>query len=332
MTPRRVHEDSLRPDSLFLQRLLWAVGISLAFHALCFGGYELGKKFNVWNAFHLPAWVQKSRLLMSVLEEQKKQQEQQREIPLVFVDVNPQLATPEPPKDAKFYSNKNSQAANPDADKEADDPKITGKQTDIIKAEDVDRSKFDRLQPNFQKAPQEQQPEQARPRTPQPVGDLAMAKPETELRKDTGTADQARPRTIKEAMMRQNRNQRAGEKIKQDGGVKRRLEFTSLDAKATPFGNYDAAFIEAVESRWFSLLDAMSYDGYRRGRVVVKFHLNYDGRITDMEIVENSVGDTLGLLCQKAVMDPAPFDKWPMDLRRLVAKDYREIQFAFYYN
>lgn len=320
----------MRPDRLDTSRLLWAIVLSLVFHVLCFGGYKLGKKFDLWEKLRLPAWTQKSKVMASVLEEQKRLQQQ--EPPLMFVDVNPSLATPEPPKDAKFYSNKNSQAANPESDQEQDIPKITGKQTDIVKAEDVNRSKFDRLQPTIPRAEKEEQPEQAKPKTAQPAGDLALAKPEAQSRKDTGTAERARPRTIKEAMMRQNRNQLAGQKMKQEGGAKRRLEFTSLDAKATPFGDYDAAFIQAVEQRWFDRLDQLSFDGYQRGRVVLRFHLNHDGTITHMEVVDSSVGVTLTLVCQQAVTDPAPFDKWPRELRLMVEKDYREIQFAFYYN
>ena len=119
--------------------------------------------------------------------------------------------------------------------------------------------------------------------------------------------------------------------MKQEGGTSG-FQLEALNAKATPFGVYDRAFIEAVESRWLSLLDSMSYDGYRRGRVVLQFHLTHDGRITDMKVLENTVGETLGLLCQKAVLDPAPFDRWPREMRLLVDKDYRDIQFAFYYN
>jgi len=40
----------------------------------------------------------------------------------------------------------------------------------------------------------------------------------------------------------------------------------------------------------------------------------------------------LCLLCQQAIQDPSPFDKWPSDLRRLVGADYREVRFTFYYN
>jgi hypothetical protein len=253
-------------------------------------------------------------------------------VPLVFVDVNPQLATAEPPRDAKFYSNRNSQAANPEIDFEADVPRISGEQTDIVKAEDVDRTPLDRLQPNFPRADREQPAELPKPSTPQAPGDLAMAKPELQLRESSGTSERARPRTIAEALRLQNRNQLAGRAMKQEGGVNRRVEFTALDAKATPFGDYDAAFIEAVENRWYNLLDNVSYDGYRRGRVVLRFHLNHDGRITDLEVVENSVGPTLGLLCEKAVRDPAPFERWPREMRMMMDKDYRDIQFAFYYN
>ena len=90
--------------------------------------------------------------------------------------------------------------------------------------------------------------------------------------------------------MRQNRTQLVGEKMKQDGGVRQRLEMSSLDAKATPFGRYDAELIEAIQSRWYDLLDQVSYNNYRSGRVVVQFRLNYDGRITDMRIGETTVG------------------------------------------
>ncbi|HLP78978.1 MAG TPA: hypothetical protein VK327_18920, partial [Candidatus Paceibacterota bacterium] len=216
-------------------------------------------------------------------------------------------------------------------DQESEVPKITGKQTDIVKAEDVSRAKLDRLQPTVRQAEKEQQPEVARPAVQQPQGDMAIAKPETESRKTEGTVEHARPRTIREAMARLNRNQLAGEKMKQAGGVKRRAEFTSLDAKATSFGDYDAAFIDAVENRWFSLLENNPNANYRNGRVVLRFRLNYDGRITDMQVVENTVGDTLGLFCRKAIEDPAPFEKWPREMRLMLEKDYREIQFAFYY-
>ncbi len=330
MTPGRVQEDSLRVGRLEMRRLAWALALSLALHLSGFGTYELGRHSSLWQKFHLPAWLQKVMLVMAPKE--PKTPPPDLEPPLMFVDVNPQVAVAQAPKNAKFYSDKNSQAANPDADKDTGIPKITGKQTDIVKAEDVSRSPFDKLQPAVPQAERDQPPQRAKPTTPTPPGDLAMAKPDVNLRKDTGTAEQSRPRTIREALLRQNRNQLAGEKMKQDGGVNRSHIEASFDVKATAFGAYDAAFIQAVEQRWFDLLDNMSYNGYRRGKVLVQFHLNYNGSISDLKVVEENVGLELSLMCQKAISDPAPYDKWPREMRLMVDKDYREIQFAFYYN
>jgi hypothetical protein len=329
MTPSRVHEGSLRLDQVELSRLAWAFGISLAIHLFCFGTYELGKKLNVWQAMHLPAWLQRARILASAPREKAKPPVPQ-EAPLVFIDVTPAAARAVAPKNARFYSNKNSEAANPNADKDTDIPQITGNQTEMAKTEDVHRSQFDKLQPAF--SARDQAAEQSKPASPTPPGDLVMAKPDARLRPDTGTAEESRPRTIKEAMLRQHRNQLVGERMKQEGGVSRVHLDPGFDVKATPFGQYDAEFIEAVQSRWYDLLDNMSYDGYRRGKVVVEFRLNYNGYITDMKVLDENVGLSLSLMCQKAVSDPAPYDKWPREMRLMVDKDYRDITFTFYYN
>ena len=119
--------------------------------------------------------------------------------------------------------------------------------------------------------------------------------------------------------------------MKQEGGVKRRPEMASLDTKATPFGEYDAALVEAISQRWFALLDERDYASDSRGKVVLQFRLHYDGRVTDMNVAENTAGEVLGLICQKAVLDPAPFAAWPSDMRRTLG-DIRNIQFTFYYN
>ncbi len=331
MIDDRVQEPSLRLGQPEISRLAWALGISLALHLGGYGGYWLGKKFNVWQNLHWPAWVQRAKNLVAAPKPPAPPPVAQ-EIPLMFVDVNPAQATPEAPKNAKFYAAKNSQAANPDPTADAEVPQINGKQADVLKTEDTKRAKFDQLQPDFAALAKERAAAQAKPKTTQAPGDMVMAKPDVTLRQDDGFTEHSRPRTIKEALMRQNRTQLVGEKMKQNGGVNRRLEMASLDAKATPFGSYDAALIEAIQSRWYDLLDGISYNNYRSGRVVVQFRLNYDGRITDLRIAETTVGDTLAVLCQKAIFDPAPYEKWPQEMRQMADKDYRDISFTFYYN
>jgi hypothetical protein len=333
MIANRARDFSLRPDRFDLTRLVWALALSVALHLLLWGGYAVGKKFNLWERLPLPAWFQKLTQPVARAKSETKPP-LDREPPLIFVDVSSAQATSEAPKDAPFYSDKNSQAANPEPELDTNVPKITGTQPDVPKTEDVERNKFDRLMPDPVPPAPEPEPEPvqvARANPAPPPGDLTLAKPELNPRPDTSTPARPRPRTIREAMARQP-EQLPGRKLQQEGGVRRQQLVPSFDAKATPFGAYDRAFIDAVSSRWYDLLDNMSYDGYRRGKVVLQFNLNYDGRITEMNVMENTVTEMLSLLCQKAVLDPAPFDKWPREMRLMVGSDHRRITFTFYYH
>lgn len=381
---------SLRVEQAEVSRLAWAFAISLAIHLLLYGCYYTGNKYHLWQHLHLPTWLHPPKLLTQLIVPRKPAPPppQRQEIPLVFVNVSPAQATAEAPKDAKFYSDKNSRAANPDADKITETPKIDGKHPEIVKTEDVERPKFTPLQPSpppqppkETKPPPPKPPKETKPPPPQPPkekqpppveapkqtqkepkpkpadtpGDLTLAKPSPTPRKTEGDAKEAkpvksdqsdksdrktegnakeakpeRPRTLKEALARQQQNQLPGEKMKQDGGVSRRHEMASLDTKATPFGAYDSALVEAISQRWFTLLDQRDYASDSRGKVVLQFNLHYDGRVTEMDMAENTAGEVLGLVCQKAVLDPAPFAAWPSDMRRTLG-DVRHIRFTFYY-
>lgn len=305
----------------------------MAVHLLLFAGYSVGKKYHVWEKLHLPSWVHPPKLLTDLMKKPEPLQPKLPDRPpLVFVDVSPAQASTEAPKNAPFYSDKNSRAANPDANKESNVPKITGKQKQVAKTEDVPREKFVPLQPaRPSPQPQPEQPEVKAQKTQAP-GDLALGKPAPKPQNDSGDAPHARPRTIQEAKARQQSQNRApGEKMQQEGGVHRRFDISSFDAKATPFGAYDASLVDLIRERWYNLLDARDYTSDDRGRVVVQFHLHYDGRITDVAVAESTVNEVLSLICQKAIQDPSPFPAWPSDMRRL-AGDVRSIQFTFYYN
>jgi hypothetical protein len=355
MAIARMSRGSLRTEQAEVSRLAWAFAISLAFHLLVFGGYKTGEKHHLWQHLHLPAWVHAPKFLTELLKPKLNPPPLRRqEVPLMFVNVNPAVATPEPPKDAKYYSDKNSRAANPTADKITDTPKIDGKHPEVVKTEDVPRVKFTPLQPT----PPPQPPKETKPPPPEPpketkpppleppktevaeakpnpayTPDLTLATPSPTPRPTEGDANEVepdRPRTYREAMARQQQNQLPGEKMLQDGGVSRRHELASLDTKATLFGAYDAALVDAIASRWYTLLDERDYASDSRGKVVLQFRLHYDGRVTEMNMTENTAGTVLGLLCQKAVLDPAPFAAWPSDMRRTLG-DTRNIQFTFYY-
>lgn len=312
-----------------MTRLAWALAISLTAHLVGYGGYEVAKQFDLVRYVHWPRWLQPQCALAAINPPPQIQPPQ--EPPLMFVNVNPAVATAEPPKEAKFYSDKNAEAANPNMDKDTGVPKISGKQTEMVKAEDTDRVKYEPLQPDFARL-QRERAEAEKARSAKPPGDLVMAKPEVNLRQEDGYTEHSRPRTIAEALRRQNRSQLIGKQMKQDGGVDRNKIVPSFDTRATPYGSYDAALIEAVQARWYDLLDQISYNNYRSGRVVIQFRLHYDGQVTDVRVGESTVGDMLALLCQKAIVDPAPYDRWPTEMRHVMDKDYRDISFTFFYN
>jgi outer membrane biosynthesis protein TonB len=356
MAIARMSRGSLRTEQAEVSRLAWAFAISLAFHLLVYGTYHTGKKYHLWQNLHLPTWVHAPKFLTELIKPKFNPPPLRRqEVPLVFVNVSPAQATPEPPKDAKYYSDKNSLAANPEPDKITDTPKIDGKHPEIVKTEDAPRQKFTPLQPSPPpEPPKETQPPPPQPpkeTTPPPLeppkvaqaeakpkpaytpGDLTLAKPSPTPSPTVGDANQPkpqRPRTVNQALAQLQQSQLPGEKMKQDGGVNRRHELASLDTRATPFGAYDAALVRAISDRWYTLLDERDYASDSRGKVVLQFRLHYDGRVTDVNMAENTAGQVLGLLCQKAVQDPAPFAAWPSDMRRTLG-DIRNIQFTFYY-
>jgi hypothetical protein len=118
--------------------------------------------------------------------------------------------------------------------------------------------------------------------------------------------------------------------MKQEGGVRRHLDITSLDAKGTEFGVYDNYLVGVIANSWYSLLDERQYASDYQGKVVIQFRLHYDGTVSDLSVSENTAGTLPGLICETAVDKPRPFQKFPADMRRVVG-DVRYIQFTFYY-
>ena len=296
-----------------------AFAISLVLHAGLFGGWKLGKNLGWWD--HQATWLLKITEKLKpkrMAQLQPPPQMEMREVPLMFMEVDPTVAVVEVPKDAKFYGAQNALAANPDPlDKQT--PKVDGKQTKITRTEDIPKP-FP-LQPSL--PPKEKPAEQSKPKA-EPPGDLAKI----ELKGDKAPAAKEKPRTLVAA--RAQKNILAGEKVKEDGGAKAHGK-VAFNVKATPFGAYDAAFIAAVQQRWYDLLDSSQFT-QQSGKVVLEFRLMYDGRITDMKCNGSSVGDLLELLCRRAITDPAPYAKWPDDMKRMIGNNYREVTFTFYYN
>ena len=308
--------DSLRLNRFENERLILALTISLAAHLLAWGGYEIGREFNFWQRLNLAHRAAKMIPPPVQIAEE----------PVTFVTVD-QPST-EAPQKAKYFSDKNSKAANPDARRNSDVPQINGRQTDVPTIEDAPRMQVAKVQPS----PPAQQANASQPQQQAPAiqpGDLTLvAKVKNLLAKPQTLQQPERPRTIKEALAQQN--QTPGVPMKQDGGVREHASVPKNNVKLTGFGEYDEKLVAAITQRWWNLLDSQQFALDRTGKVVLHFRLNYDGTISDMKVVENDVGELLGYVCQKAVTDPAPFEKWPSEMRFKLG-DSSDIQFTFYY-
>ena len=326
-----------------------AFAFSLLFHFLALGTLELGHQLGWWEKSVFQTLTAQDVANLKVnLPQQQQPAANTPDIPLVFVEVDPQQASQEPPKDSKYYSAHNSVAANPDISEEKNTPKIDGKQNEVVKTIDKPRTRPEPLIPS---APLEPDPQfnettaetQPRPESKPPVktGDTDTGKPQ----KDAITAVEPtlapatepqpparrRPRRLGDVAQQEAKTGLAGEKKKQDGGTKRFAIESSLDVRATPFGAYDNAIIAAIQQRWWDLLDQRNFSRSEMGSVVLEFKLHSNGRVSGMTVVDSSVNELLALFCQRAVLDPAPYAPWPSDMRRLIGSDIREVRFTFHY-
>lgn len=334
-------DDSEDTYTWLRQRLLLALVASLVIHALLYTGWRVGKAYGLWD--HQATWLLHWKKKIPKIPQARARppapapRVENKEIPLSFVEVTPEVAVTEPPKEAKFYGALNAVASNPDPKIEAPVPKADGTQNKIPRMADVPKQEAFPLQPTVPK-PAEPKPEEmkAAPPKSEPPGDLAKVKtpdpPAPAPVKAEPAPEKAvmqtppRPRTLEEARRQQGLT---GERLRQEGGSQHRGKL-SFDVKSTPFGSYDAAFIAAVQNAWYRVLDSGGYV-HRSGKVVIQFRLTFEGRILDMKVQENEVGEILGLLCQRAIMDPAPFAPWPRDMRRTMGNE-RVVTFTFYYD
>ena len=181
-----------------------AVVLSLFIHLGIYGGWQLGKQLG-W-LHHTPVWLTNlTRKLAAPAKARQPQAIQERSIPMTFVEVDPETVTPEAPENAKYYSSKNSKAANPDPkDKQA--VKVEGKQEQVVRLMDNEKPKPFPLQPSAPKQPKPEEPVEPKPKNDTP-GDLALVrprdpKPPSDGQVDTGsgqTPPRERPRTLSEA-------------------------------------------------------------------------------------------------------------------------------------
>jgi hypothetical protein len=291
---------SLRFNRFDIERMSFVLAFSLAAHLVAYGGYEVGRTYHL-----LPAWHLFGKKPQPVPVAQNPEQ------PVEFAMV--QNPSSEAPKNAKYYGAQNSVASD-NSQKNLNQPELNGKQTDVPDLDTARKEDFNQLHPQ-QPSPKMDSSQAVEP------GDLILDNPKLEQ-------PQTRPRNLQQAMAQKHL---PGFQMKQNGGVPRFELVPSVDVKASMFGVYDEAFVEAVRQRWYDLLGNQNFALDRTGKVVVQFHLNYDGSISDMTILQNNVGELLGTVCEDAIHDPAPYAQWSEEMRHQIGQTYRKVTFTFFY-
>jgi hypothetical protein len=349
--------------------LAFAFGISVVLHLILFVAFELAGRLGLFAESALNQAVAAS---LAEQEEQSQPIEFEFQLepevmPTLFVDADPEQASEEKPEETPFYAVVDAMAGDDSPEDSLDQPEIDGTQDKVLKTMDTpfpqagivsvpeevespteelldEVAAAEMLNPSISDQPVEdtegnddqQVDEGESEKAPE---ELAMLRPsvpaiETIEFRDSKIVEpkppgRKRPRTLAE--VRQQKGL-VGEKMKQEGGAKRFRMQSTPDLLATPFGDYDSRVIQAIQQRWFDILGSMPTARNARGRVVLKFNMRSDGSVVGLEVIEDSVGVIQSLVCQKAVSEPAPYGRWPDDMRRMIGNDSREVRFSFFYN
>jgi hypothetical protein len=319
--------------------LLRALIVSVLLHLLVVSIWREGRAQGWWRNLTMPHWMQLISKTVLPTTPKKLAADLPSQSQLTFVEVDPALATPAPPKKPMFQGAKNTLAANREIKVPSERPNIEGLQEKYLKTTENAKPKPQPVAPAPPPAPSVPQTtvRQNAPKQSFTPGDMALARPtdkQHDGKNDAEDGDQTqpqptpqpRPRTIAEALARSGN---PGHLTRQLGGVNHISPEGSLDVKGTPAGDYMDRMRDVVQDRWWKLLESQSADV--TGKVVLHFRSHPDGRITDMKMVVNEVTDLEETTCERAVMDPSPYEKWTREMRMSLPSDYYDITFTFYY-
>jgi len=297
-------------------------------------------------------------------KERQVQREKKTEAARTFMETDASQVTGAKPKDAKYYSDKSTVAANPKnpTGKEGDTPYLQGTETHAPSSIDVPTpsgvpqplivqrgspgvaATAGNPAPPAPKVAQKTPPQSKVAEYPKEVAatglKLVEEKPVAMASKPAEQVEPMSGRAVPEAGVA------AAPAIMTEPGVpgreivarKAHLNATGISRSGvaafnvaeSPFGAYDKKLIRAVQSRWYALIDRFGmYE--RAGLVTVHFEMLDDGQVQNLKITDNTAGQILGLFCEKAIIESGPFDPLPDNLRALVGKEPREASFTFYY-
>lgn len=98
-----------------------------------------------------------------------------------------------------------------------------------------------------------------------------------------------------------------------------------------PFPEYDQALVKTVYAHWQDLLKALPAPD-AQGTVVVGFELHSDGSVSRVNRLPSEVTPRLERLCERAIIESAPFAQWTPAMKTEIGGEARGIMITFDYN
>jgi hypothetical protein len=339
-----------------------ALLLSLMLHALAFGTWQYRQVLG-----QLPLFHQLARLLSAYSSPVRQSNAhapttitfvqtptREPEPPRTFMETDESQVTGEQPKDAKYYSDRSTVAANPvnPTDKEGETPYLEGTETRMMSTETVSPRPGAGASQAPPSAPAPAIPASPPPAPPAPPAskvknDASIEQPKPEAQKVAMAPKEiAAPPPSLPPMPATPATPSSGSSSKREiGASKSRLVATGIsrygiaafNVEESPFGAYDKGIIRAVQSRWYALIEQNGlYE--RSGQVTLHFKLMPDGTVQNdehghplMKQEENTAGLVLASFCELAILQSAPFTPLPEKLRMLIGNEPREVNFTFYY-
>lgn len=104
----------------------------------------------------------------------------------------------------------------------------------------------------------------------------------------------------------------------------------SMNVNGSEFGEYEQRLLEAISYRWEALSER-SGNILMAGRIVIKYTLNKDGTITDLDITKYTTSREAALICLDAVASQSPQPAWSDDMvEKFGDKKQMAVQFIYY--
>jgi hypothetical protein len=98
------------------------------------------------------------------------------------------------------------------------------------------------------------------------------------------------------------------------------------------FDDYDAylnQLLMAAMKKEASLLNNNVFAQRAPGKVVLQCRLDFQGRISEPRLIENTIDEGVGRLFQQALLKRSPYPVWPEEAHRKLGSDYRPLKLTF---